>query len=61
MQTSNWIPTNAQNGITLSWNAQGRILAPNEVAQATITLIVSPMIDATITTFNFNIQITGTE
>jgi hypothetical protein len=60
MATSNWTPTNAQSGITLSWNVQGRTLAPNEVVQATLTLTVSSTIDAAITTFNFNIQITGT-
>jgi hypothetical protein len=55
-----WNPTNASNAITLSWNIDGRTLAPNEVVQATLTLTVSPTIDASITSFSFNIQITGT-
>jgi hypothetical protein len=55
-----WNPANANGAITLAWNIDGKTLAPNEVVQATLTLTISTTIDTSITTFSFNIQITGT-
>ena len=60
VSATGWSPPNAYLAIGLSWNQEGRRLAPNEVVQATLTLSVSPSIDSSITTFNFNIRITGT-
>ncbi|NLE05404.1 MAG: hypothetical protein GX638_11480 [Crenarchaeota archaeon] len=60
LTTNNWTPENAQTDIELSWNHQGIILQANEVLQAVLTLSISPTIDPSITSFNFNIQITGT-
>jgi hypothetical protein len=60
LSTSDWTPSNASPDITLSWNQENRVIAPNEVIQATLKIEVSPSIDNSITTFSFNIQITGT-
>jgi hypothetical protein len=60
LSTTGWTPANAYPAISLSWNQEGRSLAPNEVIQATLTLIVAANIDSSITSFNFNIRITGT-
>ncbi len=56
---TDWEPQNAYPSISLSWNQEGRTLVPNEVVQATLTLTVSPDVAENITTFNFNIRITG--
>ena len=60
MATNTWSPTNAGQSISLTWNQEGKVLAPNQVVQATLTLTVSPSISSSITSFSFNIQITGT-
>ncbi len=60
MSTNNWTPANAYSAMSLTWNQEGKQLAPNEVVQATLTLSISASIDASITSFGFNIQITGT-
>lgn len=60
MSTTNWTPAAAFSAMSLNWNQEGRKIAPNEVVQATLTLTVSVSIDASITSFGFNIQITGT-
>ena len=59
--TDNWNPASASENITLSWNREGYVLnttAP--VVQAILTLSVSPNISG-ITSFSFDIIITGTE
>jgi hypothetical protein len=60
LSTTSWNPTYASSAITLTWNLDGRTLAPDEVVQATLTLAVSSTINASITSFSFNVQITGT-
>ncbi|HTY76146.1 MAG TPA: hypothetical protein VMD05_11370 [Candidatus Nanoarchaeia archaeon] len=60
LSTDDWTPSNAYPAINLDWNQEGTILAPGEIVQATLTLTVSPTIDANVTSFNFNIMITGT-
>ena len=60
MTTSNWNPSNANQGVTLTWNRQGAAIVANAVVQATLTLNVSPAVEGIITTFAFNVQITGT-
>ena len=60
MLTSDWSPTTAEQSISFTWNQEDRVLAPNQVVQATLTLTVSTSISSSITSFSFNIQITGT-
>ena len=60
MTTSNWTPENAYPSISLSWNREGTVIAPNQAVQATLTLTVAENVDTSITTFNFDIQITAT-
>jgi hypothetical protein len=60
MSTGDWTPANANQWLSLSWNKEGAVLAPNGVVQATLTLTVAQSVDTSITTFAFNIQITGT-
>ncbi len=60
LSTNNWTPAAALQSMSLTWNQEGKQLAPSEVVQATLTLTVSASIDASITSFGFNIQITGT-
>ena len=61
MTTDNWNPASASENITLSWNREGYVLnttAP--VVQAILTLSVSSNISG-VTSFSFDIIITGTE
>ena len=60
MATAGWNPSNANGPITLSWNRGGVVLNATQSISATLTLTVSPSIDSSITTFSFNITITGT-
>jgi hypothetical protein len=60
MSTNNWSPANANTWISVTWDANGRVLAPNGVTQVTITLSVSASVDSSISAFSFNILITGT-
>ncbi|MFB3888047.1 MAG: hypothetical protein ACE14S_01030 [Candidatus Bathyarchaeia archaeon] len=59
MTTTNWSPAGASQYISLSWDRTGKVLAPNEVVQATLTLTVSASVTG-ITTFSFDVVITGT-
>jgi type IV secretory pathway VirB10-like protein len=56
----NWNPTNAPNYMGLSWNREGLIVNSGTVITATLTLSVSSSISG-ITSFSFDIVITGTE
>ena len=58
--TGNWNPTTAAGNMTLSWNRDGYILSSNAVVQATLTLSVSSSVTG-ISSFSFDITITGTE
>lgn len=61
MTTDNWDPTSASDNITLSWNREGYVLNTTvPVVQAVLSLSVSPDITG-ITSFSFDIIITGTE
>ncbi len=60
MSTSAWNPANANQWLSLSWDKEGTVIAPNGVVQATLTLTVAQSVDSSITTFAFDIQITGT-
>ena len=58
--TNGWSPAIASQYISLSWNQNNTVLAPNQIVNATLTLTVSPTISTNITTFGNNITITGT-
>ena len=60
LAASGWLPAGAEQWMTMGWNQQGRMLVPNEVVQATLTLTVAPSIDSGVTSFSFDIMITGT-
>lgn len=59
-QTQDWIPIEASNYLTLSWNYTGAILNPQETIPITLTLNVAESI-AGIPEFSFDIIITATE
>jgi hypothetical protein len=56
--TDEWSPAGASEFLVFSSNANGMVLAPNEIIQANLTLSVSPDITG-IETFGFDIIITG--
>lgn len=60
MTVGNWNPSSASNYITVSWNRESYTLDPGSVVQANLTLSVSSSISG-ITSFSFDITITGTE
>lgn len=60
MTVGNWTPSNAQNYITVTWNRQSTTLTAGNVISASLTLSVSSSVSG-ITTFSFDITITGTE
>jgi len=57
LNATNWNPSNASDFIALSWDS-GQIIEPNEVIQVVLRLSVAPSIKG-ITTFSFDIRITG--
>ena len=59
MTTSAWSPSSASSYITMIWNQTGNALAVGGVAAALLTLTVSSSISG-ITSFTFNITISGT-
>lgn len=60
MTTENWDPTLASSYITLDWDRDDYVLSSGESVQAVLTLSVSSSITG-ITSFSFDIVITGTE
>ncbi len=59
MQASNWNPTSANGPITITWNQEGKTLAPGQSTSATITLTVSANTTG-FTSFSVQISISGT-
>jgi len=59
MSTSNWSPSSAADYMTLGWDYGGQSINADEVVQVTFVLSISASIEG-ITTFNFDITITGT-
>ena len=59
MQASNWNPTSANGLLTISWNQEGKTLAPGQSTSATITLTVSANTTG-FTSFSVQISISGT-
>lgn len=60
MSTGNWNPASASSQMSLAWNCTGYVLPSISVVGARLTLTVSPSIGG-ITSFSFDITITGTE
>lgn len=59
MTSSNWNPPSTSTYMTLTWNREGTQVDVGSVTEAVLTLSVSPNIRE-ITTFDFDITITGT-
>jgi hypothetical protein len=60
MTTEYWNPTSASSKIFLTWNRENYVLNAGSIVQAVLTLSVSSDI-SDITSFSFDIIITGTE
>jgi hypothetical protein len=60
MTTGTWVPSNANTYLTLTWNREGYVLNPNASVSAVITLSASSSASS-ITSFSFNVIITGTQ
>jgi hypothetical protein len=60
MTTGSWVPSNANTYISLSWNRGGTVLSVGQSTSATLTLSATSSA-GNITSFSFNIIITGTE
>ena len=60
MTTGSWVPSNANTYISLGWNRGGTVLSAGQSTSATLTLSASSSA-GNITSFSFNIIITGTE
>lgn len=60
MTYSSWVPLEAGNYITLSWDNEGATVDPDGVVAAVLTLSVSNSISG-ITNFSVNIIIEGTD
>jgi len=59
MTYSDWVPTEAGNYISMSWNREGSTIQEDEVIQAILTLTISDQISG-ITNYSFNIILEGT-
>ena len=59
MTKTNWSPTSANGPVTLTWDRENSVLTANQVVAATLTLGISSNAIG-ITTFSFDIVITGT-
>ena len=60
MTVGNWNPTSASTYISLTWNQEKYVLPAGQVVQAVLTLSVSSSTSG-VTTFSFDITITGTQ
>jgi len=58
MTTNSWSPAGANGPIALTWDKEGAVLTASQVATTTLTLTVSSSISG-VTSFSFNIVITG--
>lgn len=59
MSVSNWIPSNATNALTLTWDQEGTVVPANATQVANMTLAVDPTFTSGMT-FSNSITITGT-
>ncbi|HDI07312.1 MAG TPA: hypothetical protein ENF76_03000 [Candidatus Bathyarchaeota archaeon] len=60
MDTDNWQPSTASTYISVNWNRQNYVLTPGSVVETLISIHVSESI-TDITSFSFDLIITGTE
>jgi uncharacterized repeat protein (TIGR01451 family) len=60
MTVGNWNPSSASSYITLTWNKQNTVLSAGSVATSVLTLSVSSSVSG-VTSFSFDITITGTQ
>ena len=60
MTVSNWNPSSASSYITLTWNQEKSVLTAGQVVSAVLTLSVSSSVSG-VTSFSFDITITGTQ
>ena len=60
MTVSGWSPSSASSYIKLTWNQEKSVLTAGQVVSAVLTLSVSSSI-SNVTSFSFNIIITGTQ
>ena len=60
MTTSGWTPASASTYLSLAWNRENYVLAVGSSIAATLTLTASSSA-GNITSYSFNIVITGTE
>ena len=60
MTVGNWNPLSASSYITLTWNKEKSVLTATQVVQAVLTLSVSSSVSG-VTSFSFDITITGTQ
>jgi len=58
LSTENWSPSNASSYVTLDWDYAGQCVGSNKVIQVLLTLSICSSIEG-ITTFSFDIAITG--
>lgn len=58
MTSAGWNPTSAYSVLTLSWDKEGISISPGAIIPATLTLTVATD-TGTISSFNFNILISG--
>jgi hypothetical protein len=60
MTTTSWVPSNANTYLTVTWNRETSVLAAGSSVSAILTLTASASAGS-ITTFSFNIVISGTQ
>ena len=60
MTDGNWDPVDSSNYLTLTWDKQGEVLQAGNSVPANLTLLIASD-TGDLTTFNFNIIITGEE
>jgi len=60
MTTTSWVPSNANTYLTVTWNRANYVLAAGSSVSAILTLTASANA-GNITTFSFNVVISGTE
>lgn len=58
MTTINWVPTNANGPLSLTWNREGTVLAPSQVSAAELKFSVAADITG-ITNFRVDVVFAG--
>ena len=60
MTTTSWLPSNGNSYLNVSWNREGTVLVAGSSVSAVLTLTASASA-GNITTFSFNIIVSGTQ